>query len=324
MNNSRDDAHAAMRAMATLYTAAVPTASVQVKDGIVTSISQTTKVAVADHVLVDRVAQSINGVATIFEKQGGDFVRISTNVKKENGDRRLEPSWQRIIRLRRSWRVVRLLWPGNFVRARLHYRLFPGQGRLWINNGNAVHRDPARSVFRRTQRFGNADAGHGDHLESARWSGSFVMSRRLVRPLPVLTETIRAIAEGRSSTVPFTDRSNEFGDIAPRLEVFRRNAEEKQQVEMRSQEERIAAEAQRRQHDEEKSLVDGQINQAVAELGSALARLAQGDLTGPSIRSLPVALSIAAGFQTHPSPDFAKRSRRSHAAPLASEWYFGP
>ncbi len=43
--------------------------------------------ALPDHDLVDRTAQTIGGVATIFEKQGNDYVRISTNVKKENGDR---------------------------------------------------------------------------------------------------------------------------------------------------------------------------------------------------------------------------------------------
>jgi len=37
--------------------------------------------------LVDQFAQSTGGVATIFAKTGEDFIRVSTSLKKENGDR---------------------------------------------------------------------------------------------------------------------------------------------------------------------------------------------------------------------------------------------
>jgi len=37
--------------------------------------------------LVDQFAQSTGGVATVFAKTGEDFIRVSTSVKKENGDR---------------------------------------------------------------------------------------------------------------------------------------------------------------------------------------------------------------------------------------------
>lgn len=37
--------------------------------------------------LVDQFAQSTGGVATVFAKTGDDFIRVSTSLKKENGDR---------------------------------------------------------------------------------------------------------------------------------------------------------------------------------------------------------------------------------------------
>ncbi|MDH4395152.1 MAG: methyl-accepting chemotaxis protein [Limnobacter sp.] len=37
--------------------------------------------------LVDRFTQSTGGVATVFAKTGDDFIRVSTSLKKENGDR---------------------------------------------------------------------------------------------------------------------------------------------------------------------------------------------------------------------------------------------
>ena len=87
MDGAVSDARDATRAMAVLYGAADQGARVELKDNQLATVTEDAIPALADHSLVDRTAQSIAGVATIFQKQGGDYVRISTNVKKENGDR---------------------------------------------------------------------------------------------------------------------------------------------------------------------------------------------------------------------------------------------
>lgn len=87
MGDATMDARDASRAMAVLYGMKVPDAAIEVKDGTLASVTEDKIAALPDHELVDRTAQTIGGVATIFEKQGSDYVRISTNVKKENGDR---------------------------------------------------------------------------------------------------------------------------------------------------------------------------------------------------------------------------------------------
>ncbi|MCJ8506453.1 methyl-accepting chemotaxis protein [Rhizobium lemnae] len=279
-DRSKDDAQSAMRAMATLYTAAVPMSTMQIKDGIVSAVSQSGKVTVSDHVLVDRVAQSINGVATIFEKQGADFVRISTNVKKENGDRAIgtklaaDHPAQPYLARGEAYYGPATLFGRDFVTG-----YFPVKDAAGATTGMLFIGIPLEVYFAKLK------ASATLMLFTALIAISFVgiigvvLLRGLVRPLPVLTETVRAIADGRDVTVPFTDRSNEFGNIARALEIFRRNAEEKQMVEARSEQDRAKADAERLHHDEEKARLDGQIDQAVAELGSALARLAQGDLT---------------------------------------------
>jgi hypothetical protein len=37
--------------------------------------------------VVDEVVQDVGGTATIFVKSGGEYVRVATNVKKEDGSR---------------------------------------------------------------------------------------------------------------------------------------------------------------------------------------------------------------------------------------------
>ena len=73
--------------MAVLYGAADAGAAIDVKDDRLLSVTEDAIPEFKDHSLVDRTAQSIAGVATIFQKQGTDYVRVSTNVKKEDGSR---------------------------------------------------------------------------------------------------------------------------------------------------------------------------------------------------------------------------------------------
>ena len=87
LEDAANDARDATRAMAVLYGAAIEDASVALKDGGLTAIHSEAMPELANHDLVDRTASSIAGVATVFAKQGADYVRISTNVKKEDGSR---------------------------------------------------------------------------------------------------------------------------------------------------------------------------------------------------------------------------------------------
>jgi methyl-accepting chemotaxis protein len=109
---------------------------------------------------------------------------------------------------------------------------------------------------------------------------SFFALKSLLRPLGVLTSTVRTLSGGNDAVeIPYAERRNEFGNIARALEVFRDSAREKRLIENRSVEERSEAEAERRRNDAEKQHVDQQIDLAVSELAAALSLLAQGDLS---------------------------------------------
>ena len=54
--------------------------------------------------LVDAVVKEMGGTATLFVKSGDDFVRVSTNVKKDDGSRAigtiLDPKGKAIVAIR--------------------------------------------------------------------------------------------------------------------------------------------------------------------------------------------------------------------------------
>ncbi|TRL36765.1 methyl-accepting chemotaxis protein [Rhizobium straminoryzae] len=281
MEQTDNDARSAMRAMAILYGASVPGSDVRINDGIVTAVRQESPVALPDHALVDRTAQSISGVATIFQKQGADYVRISTNVKKENGDRATgtklaaDHPAQSVLARGEAYYGPATLFGRSFVTG-----YFPIKNDSGVVTGVLFIGIPLEVYFAQISTSAWIMVVTGLLAILAVGLVGFVMIRRQVRPLTLLTETVISISSGRSVDVPFTHSRNEFGDIARALEVFRRNAEEKQLMEARSGEERAEVEAERRRRDAEKQEVDRQIDQAVTELGTALARLAQGDLTG--------------------------------------------
>jgi hypothetical protein len=56
--------------------------------------------------LVDGVVKELGGTATLFVKQGGDYVRVATNMKKEDGSRALgtilDPNGKVILNIRKA------------------------------------------------------------------------------------------------------------------------------------------------------------------------------------------------------------------------------
>ncbi len=280
MEQTATDARAAMRAMATLYDASVEGSDIQVTDAVVKGVRQQGVLQLPDHSLVDRTAQSINGVATVFQKQGSDFVRISTNVKKENGDRATgtklaaDHPAQAFLARGEAYYGPAVLFGRSFVTG-----YFPVKDAAGAVSGVLFIGIPLEVYFAQISSTAWVMIVTGLIAIAAVGLMGFVMIRRLVRPLTVLTGTVLKISSGEDVAVPYADRRNEFGNIARALEVFRSNAREKQAVENSAARERAEADADRRHRDAEKQRVDQDIDFAVAELGTALAHLSQGDLS---------------------------------------------
>ncbi|CAN7170040.1 methyl-accepting chemotaxis protein [Neorhizobium tomejilense] len=280
MDTAKNDARKAIRTMSLLYDLELDGAKTEIRDGAVIRVSQAEGV-VKDHDMVDRTASAIGGVATLFEKKGTDYVRISTNVKTEKGERAVgtklaaEHPAQPFLARGEAYFGPAVLFGKDFMTG-----YFPITNASNGVTGLLFIGIPMEVYFAHI-----ATAGHiviGTSLAALLVIGiaSLFALRMLLKPLGVLTGTVHALAQGNDATeIPYAERRNEFGNIARALEVFREAAREKQRLESRSAEDRAETEAERRRNDAEKQRVDREIDTAVSELGAALARLAQGDLS---------------------------------------------
>ena len=110
--------------------------------------------------------------------------------------------------------------------------------------------------------------------------GGIALVLTLQRPIAQITAAMRRIAEGALDTnISGEKRSDEIGDIARALGIFKENAISKIRIEEQSDEERQAAEHERQRNDAEKREMDRQIEYAVNQLAAGLERMSQGDIS---------------------------------------------
>src|ERR1700676_4521135 len=78
-----------LRTLSLAFSEAFQEAKISIRDGIVDRIEIPKMPEFADHRIVDRAVSYVGGNATLFvyDDASNQFVRRSTNVKKENGDR---------------------------------------------------------------------------------------------------------------------------------------------------------------------------------------------------------------------------------------------
>ncbi|WP_439615048.1 methyl-accepting chemotaxis protein [Shinella sp.] len=281
LEDAANDARDATRAMAVLYGAAIENASVALKDGGLTAIHSEAMPELANHDLVDRTASSIAGVATVFAKQGADYVRISTNVKKEDGSRavgtKLAPEHpaQAVLAKGEPYFGPAQLFGRDFMTG-----YFPVKNAAGANVGILFIGIPMEIYFQKIHDLQVRAILAGVLSMLVFGALAYFAVRRATRPLRALIGAVGGIAEGRLDTdIPSRDKANEFGQIARALEVFRENAQRKIEMEDIAQRQDEQAAAERELSDTEKRETDRQIDFAVSELAAGLGRLARGDLS---------------------------------------------
>ena len=115
---------------------------------------------------------------------------------------------------------------------------------------------------------------------SALLIGAFVIRRNVTAPLTALIHTTRDLADGNLETnIGHSERSDELGELAKALIVFRDNGVEKLKVEEAAEMAKLQVEDERKNSERERSEKARQIQMAVSSLGSGLKKLADGDLT---------------------------------------------
>jgi methyl-accepting chemotaxis protein len=196
----------------------------------------------ADHKIVDRATSYVGGNATLFvyDDASQQFVRRTTNVKKENGDRAVgtqlaaDHPGQALLRRGEAYKGPAVLFGRRFYTA--YQPVFGAAGKV------------IGIVY-----VGIATAELDGMLWQALWAMAIAAAfaallvlgmtmlivRRVTKPLKAVTQSLTVLAEGRTDVeVQHADRHDEIGAIARTVSVFRDNRIERRQLEA----ERISAE----------------------------------------------------------------------------------
>ncbi len=281
MTSAVSDAKDASRTMAVLYGASDAGVKVDVSNNELAGVTEEKLPSLGDHVLVDRTAQSIAGVATVFERQGSDYVRVSTNVKKENGDRAVgtklaaDHPAQAVLAKGQAY-----YGPADLFGRKFMTGYFPVKNTAGSNVGILFIGIPMEVYYSSLQQLLMLVAGVGVAVLLLVGVVAYFAIRASIRPLEALTATIHTISDGNlDGPIPCLEKQNEFGAIGRALALFRDNARARQDLEMQAAEQRQLSDSERARNDAEKRALDGQIDFAVNQLAAGLGRLAQGDVS---------------------------------------------
>ncbi|HEU0145956.1 MAG TPA: Cache 3/Cache 2 fusion domain-containing protein [Bradyrhizobium sp.] len=223
-----------LRTLALTFSEVFPDARVTVQDGIVRRIEIPQFPALKDHGVVDRAVGYVGGNATLFayDDASGQFVRRSTNVKKENGERAVgtqlaaDHPGQARLRQGQPYKGHASLFGSSFMTTYFPVTNPTGKviGILYVGVPVA-QLDAMLTQAMRTIMMAGAIAA------LLVLGLTLMVVRRVTRPLTAVTQALTAIAEGRSDvTIDCDDRGDEIGEIARTLAVFRSASSERRRL----------------------------------------------------------------------------------------------
>lgn len=257
-DRAQRDIEVNLRTLALAFSETFGDAKITLKDGAVTRIETPQMPDSRDHAIVDRAVSYVGGNATLFvyDDASGQFVRRSTNVKKENGDRavgtQLAPDHpgQALLRRGVAYKGPAVLFGKSFMTA-----YYP------VSN-------PAGKVIG-VLYVGIPMAQLDGMLAQAIWAMAvaaavaallvliltMLIVRRVTKPLRSVTESLTAIAEGRGDVeIDCHDRMDEIGEIARTIAVFKSNSAERRRL--REEQTAAAAAAVEQRKSELRAFVD--------------------------------------------------------------------
>jgi methyl-accepting chemotaxis protein len=224
-----------LRTLSLAFGETFPDAKIAIRDGVVERIEIPKMPEFGDHKIVDRATSYVGGTATLFvyDAASQQFVRRTTNMKKENGDRAVgtqlaaDHPAQAVLRRGEAYKGPAMLFGRRFFTA---YQPVFGAGGKVIG-----------IVY-----VGIPTAQLDSMLSQALWAMAIAAAiaallvlgmtmlivRRVTKPLRAVTETLTVLAEGRTDVeVQHADRHDEIGAIARTVDVFKNNRPERRQLE---------------------------------------------------------------------------------------------
>jgi len=260
-----------LRTLALAFGETFADAKIAIRDGVVERIEIPQMPEFSNHTIVDRATSYVGGTATLFvyDEASQQFVRRTTNVKKENGDRAVgtqlaaDHPAQTVLRRGEAYKGPAMLFGRRFYTA---YQPVFGAGGKVIG-----------IVY-----VGIPTAQLDTMLSQALWAMAvaaaiaallvlgmtMLIVRRVTKPLKAVTESLTGLAEGRTDVdLRHSDRHDEIGAIARTIDVFRNNRIERGQLEA----ERMSAE--RLAIDRRKAELNQFVEEFRAKIGGIIERV---------------------------------------------------
>ena len=278
-----EDQNTSLRIAATVVERDLPGTTVTWKNGNVDRIVMTEIPAqFASHDMIDSVGRMTGQTATIFgwDEASKDFWRRTTNIVKPDGNRAVG------TQLGQKGAVYAVLTKGETFRGEAviletpYYTIYQP---IFSPAGSVI------GILYAGVRTADINAIGTQIATTIAISAAVVLvvsmilmafvARKIMGPVPRLTATASALAEGRLDIqVPHRDLRNEVGALARAIDFFRESALSKLQMEQDASENRSAAEKERHEREAAKAAEVRETEAAVQLLGDALHRLSEGDL----------------------------------------------
>jgi methyl-accepting chemotaxis protein len=231
-----------LRTLSLAFSEAFQEAKISIRDGVVDRIEIPKMPEFADHRIVDRATSYVGGNATLFvyDEASQQFVRRTTNVKKENGDRAVgtqlaaDHPGQVMLRRGEAYKGPAMLFGRRFYTA--YQPVFSPAGKVI---GIVYVGIPTAQLDAMLWQAIGAMAIAAGIAALLALATTMAIVRHVTKPLRAVTETLTVLAEGRTDVeVRHADRHDEIGMIARTVGVFKNNRIERRQLEA----ERIDAE----------------------------------------------------------------------------------
>jgi methyl-accepting chemotaxis protein len=231
-----------LRTLSLAFSEAFQEAKITIRDGVVDRVEIPKMPEFADHRIVDRATSYVGGNATLFvyDEASQQFVRRTTNVKKENGDRAVgtqlaaDHPGQVMLRRGEAYKGPAMLFGRRFYTA--YQPVFSPAGKVI---GIVYVGIPTAQLDAMLWQAIGAMAIAAGIAALLALAMTMAIVRRVTKPLRAVTETLTVLAEGRTDVeVRHADRHDEIGMIARTVDVFKNNRIERHQLEA----ERINAE----------------------------------------------------------------------------------
>ncbi|MBI3700356.1 MAG: methyl-accepting chemotaxis protein [Afipia sp.] len=268
---ARADIETNLRTLSLAFAEAYPQAKVSVKDGIVSRVEIPAMPDFKEHGTVDRTTSYVGGTATIFvyDDATKQFVRRTTNVKKENGDRAVgtqlaaDHPGQSVIRGGRAYKGPAILFGKAFITA--YQPVFDAGGKvvgiLYVGIATA----PMDAMLFQAMTMMSIAAAAGAVLVLLL---TMLAVRRITGPLKSVTTTLTSLAEGKPDVqIGHVERHDEIGAIARTIGVFKNNSMERRRLEAERKSDEAQA-AERR-----KTELRGFVDEFQSEVGGIIEKV---------------------------------------------------